>query len=143
MSGIVVLILRVLLAASLYAFLGWAFLAIWRDLRAQGENLSAPKIPTLWFTHPDQDTEPLIFRTPEVVIGRGPTNDLTVDDDTISVRHARLSYHHNQWWVADMNSTNGTYLNNERVNVPTIIVTGDELRCGQVRWLLEVGSKER
>lgn len=142
MSGIVVLILRILLSASLYAFLGWAFLSIWRDLHAQSEMVSAPKIPALLFSHPNDDAEPLVFHIPEVVVGRSPTNELPFDDDTISARHARLRYHHNQWWLSDMNSTNGTYLNDERVNVPTVVVTGDELRCGQVRWLLEIGSKE-
>jgi pSer/pThr/pTyr-binding forkhead associated (FHA) protein len=64
-------------------------------------------------------------------------------DDTVSARHARLSYHHNQWWVEDLQSRNGTYLNDERVSVPTVIVSGDELRYGQVATLIEIDEKSR
>jgi hypothetical protein len=45
MSAPFVLALRVLLAMSLYAFLGWTLLTIWRELRSQGTLLAARKIP--------------------------------------------------------------------------------------------------
>lgn len=140
MSGIVVLILRILLAASLYAFLGWAVWTIWRDLRAQGQIISAPYIPALSLQIPGSDS-PVSFSTQEVILGRSPSNDFPITDETVSARHARLSFHQNQWWVEDLGSTNGTYLNDERVGVPTVIISGDELRCGQMSLLMSIDEK--
>lgn len=139
MTGIVVLILRILLAASLYGFLGLALFTIWRDLRSQSQMISAPDIPTLAIKA--SEAEPVqTFATSEVILGRSLNCDFPIPDETVSARHARLSYHHNQWWVEDLHSTNGTFLNDERVTVPTVIVSGDELRCGQVVMILSIAE---
>jgi pSer/pThr/pTyr-binding forkhead associated (FHA) protein len=42
-----------------------------------------------------------------------------------------LSYHHSQWWIQDLQSTNGTLLNDEKLKSATVIVSGDEIVCGQ------------
>ncbi len=146
MSGIIVLILRILLMIGLYAFLGWAVITIWRDLRAQATVLSAPRVPALTLTTVEDETsmdgQPTqTFEVPEVVIGRSISNELPIMNETISARHARLSFHHNHWWLEDLNSTNGTFLNDERVSVPTVIVPGDELRVGQVSLAVEIRNK--
>ena len=140
MSGIVVLVLRIVLAACLYGFLGWALVTIWRDLRDQGQMISAPNIPELILAPIETDTFAAQgFHVSEVIIGRSANTDYPIIDDTVSARHARLSYHQNQWWVEDLGSTNGTFLNDERVRVPTVMVSGDELRCGQARRIVEIG----
>jgi pSer/pThr/pTyr-binding forkhead associated (FHA) protein len=144
MSGIVVLILRILLTITLYGFLGWAVYTIWRDLRDQGQQLSAPVIPNLTLTLLEaQENQRLSFDSAEIAIGRSQSSDYPVVDDTVSARHARLRYHHNQWWIEDLKSTNGTFLNDERVSVPTVVVSGDELRCGQVNLLITIAEKNR
>lgn len=142
MSGVVVLIVRILLVASLYAFLGWAILTIWRDLRAQGHILTAPRVPPVSLTPLVGEPDGIqTFSAPEIVIGRSSASELSITNDTVSSRHARLSYHHNQWWLEDLNSTNGTFLNDERVSTPTVIVSGDELRVGQVALLIAIQDK--
>lgn len=142
MSGIVVLILRFILAASLYAFLGWAVYTIWRELRDQGQSLATPRVPILSLTPLHGAPDGIqTFSSPEIVIGRSTASELPVTNDTVSSRHARLSYHHNQWWLEDLNSTNGTFLNDERVSTPTVIVSGDELRVGQVSMLIAIQDK--
>jgi pSer/pThr/pTyr-binding forkhead associated (FHA) protein len=144
MSGIVVLILRILLTLCLYGFLAWAIFTIWRDLREQGQQLSAPLIPNLTLALLETaETQRLSFETAEIGIGRSQSSDYPVVDDTVSARHARLRYHHNQWWIEDLKSTNGTFLNDERVIVPTVVVSGDELRCGQVNMLITIAEKNR
>ncbi len=140
MSGIVVLILRILLAALLYTFLGWALFTLWRDLRTQGQLLSKPHIPPLTISKPGEDGANS-YDIPEIIIGRSSKSDYPIPNETVSARHARLSYHHNQWWVEDMNSMNGTFLNDERVSVPTVIISGDELRCGQVSVMLNIEER--
>lgn len=139
MTGIVVLILRLLLAAALYAFLGWALYTLWRDLRLQSQIAAARKIPTLTFISQHEHADPVKkFNSPEVLLGRDAACEYPLIDDTISARHVRLSYHHNQWWLEDLNSTNGTFLNDERVTTPTVIMNGDELRCGQILFELSI-----
>lgn len=132
-SGVLVIILRILLAVALYGFVAWALLTIWRELRAQGQMLSSPRIPALILTRLDGvEQPPHPFVDPEVIIGRSKNCDYAITDETVSARHTRLSFHHNQWWAEDLKSTNGTFLNDERISVPTVIIPGDELRCGQV-----------
>ncbi len=143
MTGVVVLIFRILLTAMLFAFIGWALWNMWRDLRAQGTLLSSPSVPRLTFTPLEGVGEALMFTVHEVMIGRSTGCDLCLRDETVSSRHARLSYHQNQWWVEDVQSTNGTFLNDERVSVPTVIASGDELRVGQVRYLVAIEEKMR
>ena len=137
MSEVIVFILRIGMAALLYGFLGWGMVTIWRDLRAQGEFLSKPNIPPLLIQKPG-DEPPQSFAIAEVIIGRSEKSDYSIANDTVSARHARLSYHHNQWWVEDLNSMNGTYLNDERLSVPTVVISGDELRCGRASLEIQI-----
>ena len=139
MSGIVVLILRILLALVLYGFLGWCLYILWRDLNQQSTLLSRrrlPKIQLEWQV--DGTREMREFDTPQVRIGRDPAAECPVLDETISAHHARLTYHHNQWWVEDLHSTNGTFLNDERLDMPTVVASGDEVRCGQVSLMVNI-----
>ena len=58
----------------------------------------------------------------------------------ISARHAHLTYHHNQWWLEDLASTNGTLLNDIRITTPTVITSGDELQCGATRLFISLSE---
>jgi pSer/pThr/pTyr-binding forkhead associated (FHA) protein len=132
MSGPVVLALRLLLTVSLYAFLIWAFMSLWRDIKLQSSILTARIIPpiNLAFSRDDQVQQVRRFVQAEVTIGRDPACECPVDDEAVSGRHARLSYHHNHWWLEDLGSTNGTLLNQEKLTLPTVVISGDEFRCG-------------
>ena len=139
MSGIIVLILRILMTAVLYGFLGWAFYTLWRDLRYQTHTLASRHVPELLLTPLDfLGSETTTFTKPEVIVGRDPTSNFAIPNETVSARHARFSYHQNQWWIEDLNSTNGTFLNEERVTTVTVIVSGDEVRCGQSNFRIEI-----
>jgi len=137
MSAPFVLALRLLLALSLYAFLGWTLLTIWRELHAQGSMLAARKIPgiTLSVQLTDKPTTQHYFTQSEILLGRDPHCDVPLLDDTVSMRHARLSYHHGQWWLEDLASTNGTRLNNETLSIPTVIIGGDHILCGKAAFI--------
>jgi hypothetical protein len=139
MSGIIVLILRVLLTLSLYAFLGLAIYTIWRELHLSNQLIARQKVPALTITNMEyEESESASFPTPEIIIGRETDADYPIANETVSAQHARLSYHHKQWWVEDLQSTNGTFLNDERVDTPTVIIPGDELRCGKVSLLITI-----
>jgi len=142
MSGPVLLVLRFLLAFCLYAFLGWAFLALWRDIRQQSELLSTRRVPSISLTIANADRPPQVrhFKQPEITLGRDPACECPLDDDAVSARHARLSYHHGQWWLGDLDSTNGTLLNQERLSTPTVVISGDEIGCGKTRLTITLAG---
>jgi pSer/pThr/pTyr-binding forkhead associated (FHA) protein len=142
MSGPVVLALRLLLAVSLYAFLGWAFVSLWRDIKQQGALLSSRKIPPISLTIARGESAPQRrhFIQPEVTIGRDSACECPIDDEAISARHARLSFHHNQWWLEDLDSTNGTLFNQERLAMPTVVMSGDEFKCGENSFIISLAG---
>jgi hypothetical protein len=143
MSGPVLLVIRLLLVIGLYAFLGWALLTIWRDLKRQNEVLLARQVPPITLLRKiEQEWIPFHFASPEILIGRDPLCDCQLDDKTVSAEHARFSYHHSQWWIEDMHSRNGTYLNQEAVSSPVVVTSGDELRFGQIAFTVEIGGKQ-
>jgi len=142
MTGLVVLVLRLLLTISLYAFLVWAFTNLWRDIKLQSALLAARKIPpiSLTLTLAGQIVHIRRFIQAEITIGRDPACECPVEDEAVSARHARLSYHHNQWWLDDLDSTNGTFLNQEHLSIPTVVMTGDEFRCGGTLFTISLAS---
>ncbi len=141
MSGVIVLILRILLAIALYGFIFWAVYTIWKDLQVRSQSLAVKRIPQLLIYPLDfLQNEPHRFDTPEVVLGRDPACTLVISDETVSARHSRFFFHQNQWWVEDLQSTNGTYLNEEPISTLTVLVSGDEIRCGQAAFRIEVAK---
>jgi pSer/pThr/pTyr-binding forkhead associated (FHA) protein len=139
---IVLLVIRLLMAAALYAFVGWAIWLIWKDLRQQAWQMDAPDLPALSLLRTDGVQQAAFrFTRAEVMLGRERGCDCRLLDKTISARHARLAYHHGQWWVEDLGSKNGTYLNQERISQAVVVTEGDELRCGQV--VLQVSIEGR
>lgn len=143
MTGELVLALRVLAAACLYGFLAWAVLTLWRDLRSQLESAGGTKIPVIQLTW-EIDGQNMVkeYSRARISLGRDPSSDFPLKDGTVSAHHAFLSYHHKQWWLEDLKSTNGTFLNDEKLDTPTVIVSGDEIRCGQVPLRVEIRSQD-
>jgi pSer/pThr/pTyr-binding forkhead associated (FHA) protein len=141
MSAVIVLALRIFLAACLYAFLGWALLLLWRDLQRQGLQLSLRKAPTINLTlqRAGAETSHRAFQQSDISIGRDPACDILLADDTVSARHAHLSYHHGQWWAEDLGSTNGTHLNQSPLSTPTVLTSGDQIECGQTAIIVSIG----
>ena len=83
------------------------------------------------------------FNTPEVSLGRVPASDCQLNDDTVSAKHAQLSYHHNNWWITDLGSKNGTYLNQDEVKEPHVITSGDKIQCGQIILLVSISDMDQ
>ena len=139
MLAILILILRVLLLLALLSFLAWAVYTLWRELKFHTESLAAKKIPCISvFSEQESADQKQIFTKPELRIGRDPSCEIRLDDDTVSTQHARLSYRNKQWWIEDLLSTNGTFLNDERVETPTILINEDEIRVGKVLLIVEI-----
>ncbi len=132
LASIVVLILRILLMVALYGFLGWTVYTLWKDIQFRSQAVQIQKVPAITLIERsglDQNKENT-FSIPEITIGRDAGNQIILDDATVSSRHAMLGYRNGHWWIEDLISTNGTYLNDEKVATPTILITGDDLHIG-------------
>ena len=70
-------------------------------------------------------------------IGRSTDCQLILDDDYVSTRHARIYRTGEGYLVEDLGSTNGTYLNNERLTSPTPFTAADTLRIGRTLLVVE------
>ena len=142
MSGPVVLALRLFMAATLYIFLGWALWTLWRDVRNRGQELAARRVPGISLTVQQGGALPFVrhFNQAEILIGRDSHCDIHIEDKTASVRHARLAFHHGQWWLEDLGSTNSTKLNDEMLTIPTVVIGGDQVQCGKTILTINLGS---
>ena len=72
-----------------------------------------------------------------VLIGRDPDTQLPLPDPRVSFRHAYLEDRGGQWAVVDLKSTNGTFVNGERVK-DALLRSGDRLRFGETLVRFEV-----
>jgi pSer/pThr/pTyr-binding forkhead associated (FHA) protein len=66
-----------------------------------------------------------------ILIGRADDSTLVLDDDYASTRHARISQQGDEWYVEDLGSTNGTYLDRAKVTGPTRVPLGVPVRIGK------------
>ncbi len=67
----------------------------------------------------------------QITIGRAEDSTLVITDDYASARHARLVPRSGQWFVEDLGSTNGTYLDRAKVTAPTPVPLGVPIRIGR------------
>ena len=70
-------------------------------------------------------------------LGRDVNNSIVLDDEFVSASHAALTYRGRAWYVEDLGSTNGTFVNGSQVDGLAPIAFGDEIQIGQVRLRLE------
>jgi len=79
----------------------------------------------------------------DVLLGRSPLCDCVIADPDVSRRHARLRHGDGRWWLADMRSANGTYVNGWRVSNEVEVQPGDEVSFGDAHFILEAPSDHR
>ncbi|MDD2498783.1 MAG: FHA domain-containing protein [Desulfitobacteriaceae bacterium] len=70
-----------------------------------------------------------------VTIGRSARNDIILRDPYISGEHARISHIDGSYFLEDLDSTNGTFVNGEKINKPLILKNGDKISFRQVEYL--------
>jgi pSer/pThr/pTyr-binding forkhead associated (FHA) protein len=74
----------------------------------------------------------------ELVLGRGDQADIRLEDPFASGRHALIYEQGNIVVIEDLNSTNGTYLNEELLQTPRPLHPGDRVRIGDSEFAFEV-----
>jgi pSer/pThr/pTyr-binding forkhead associated (FHA) protein len=75
------------------------------------------------------------YRLPEkAVVGRHPSSDIFLNDITVSRKHAQFHRLGSRYWITDLGSLNGSYVNRERVE-ETALSSGDEVQIGKFRFV--------
>ncbi|BBB33018.1 hypothetical protein TTHT_1514 [Thermotomaculum hydrothermale] len=76
---------------------------------------------------------------PYISIGRSKDNDIVIDDLSVSRRHAILERDETgKFFLTDLNSSNGTFVNNVRISEKTPITTNDHILLGKTTLVIEV-----
>jgi len=76
--------------------------------------------------------------TPDVIIGRTPTSDLTLVDEGISREHAVISWDEDGFSIEDLQSTNGTRVNGKRIR-SVELQDGDQIQIGRTLFTFRLG----
>ncbi len=141
MPEIVYVTLRYVFLGLLYAFLALAAGLIYRELRPVPAR-EAARVPARTRKAGRKGKLVLMgdahFRRHgswevqgEMVVGRAPECAICVEDEFASNQHARIYRAEDGFYVEDLGSTNGTYVNGKRINYPTELRYGDRIRVGR------------
>jgi pSer/pThr/pTyr-binding forkhead associated (FHA) protein len=134
-SSHLLLILRILIALTLYAFLGTVLLLLWRDLRSASRAIE--RVPYARLELRDGDSTIEKFQLVEFnSVGREPGSTISLQDDTVSSNHANIIYERGHWLLEDLGSHNGTIVNEIRIEDPIVVTHGDQIRFGRVMLVM-------
>jgi hypothetical protein len=132
-------LIRFLFLGLLYLFLFGVVRVLLRDLRsAAREPVTA--LGRLIVVASEVEEPPIGATFPldaVATLGRDVNNTIVVDDPFASTEHAVLSFRGRAWYLEDLESTNGTYLNGSPIDGLAAVTFGDELQVGRVRFRLE------
>ena len=136
---VVIWAVRLLFLALLYLFLARVVGSLLRDLRAAAREPGAS--PGRLIVVESPAGEPEAGRSFDLdaitTLGRDVNNAIVVDDPFASSEHAVLTFRGRSWYVEDLGSTNGTFVNGRAVDGVSPLGFGDEMSIGQVRLRLE------
>jgi pSer/pThr/pTyr-binding forkhead associated (FHA) protein len=140
------------LSALKYGLFALLFLFIWRSMRwvvrgltveptpragrrGRGANGEAkappgPPAPSTLVVYADGAKPRTVKLSASMVVGRSPDCELLVDDTYASQQHARIFGKNGSWFVEDLGSTNGTYVNDQKLAAPAMVQPGDRIRVG-------------
>jgi hypothetical protein len=141
---ILLFILRLAVLGALYGFLVAVLWLIWREFQWLSMSTASGVVRPVAVGLRIIDGGETGLTAGEVLplersttLGRWSGNGIVLPDTSVSARHTILTYENGCWWIQDMDSTNGTYLNGEPVRRKLPLRSNDVLTLGQVRLRLE------
>jgi len=75
-------------------------------------------------------------------IGREEMNQVVIPNEAISKKHAKLTFADGKFYIEDLSSSNGTFLNGTRVHARTALRNGDLIRLGAVIVKFEISKQD-
>src|SRR5437016_3793533 len=97
----------------------------------------APPLASLLVKSGSLKNQRFPVRTPVFNIGRADYNDIVLPDPSVSTAHAKLQRREGVWVVVDLDSTNGTFVDGERVKGESPLAPGTLLRFGDIQLVFE------
>ena len=142
---ITVWVVRLLFLALLYLFLFRIAKALVGDLRAAAREPGAELGRLIVVASPGgEPVEGTSLALDAIAtIGRDVNNAIVVEDQFASAEHAILTFRGRAWYVEDLESTNGTFVNGSPVQGVSPLGFGDVIQVGQVRLRLERPRSDR
>lgn len=140
-------LLRLLSAALLLAFLGLIAWLLYKDLQATRlvtviKAVGYGCLRVLVSPLPNGPAVNTVFDlSPVTTIGRGSRNSIVLEDNYVSSEHAVLTWRESQWWLEDLDSRNGTQLNDITLTGAAVVSVGDVFRVGSVEFRLELPAQ--
>ncbi len=144
-------ILKFLLLALVWLFFLRVLRTAWAEMRRprlstveEGLKETRPKAggPSplhLKVIEPEKDRGRTYDLANELTVGRAAGCGVSIDGDSFASKvHARVFRQDGQFWIEDLGSTNGTYVNAKRIASPVRVRRGDRLQVGQT--VLEVAK---
>jgi pSer/pThr/pTyr-binding forkhead associated (FHA) protein len=104
---------------------------------AKREGSGASALASLLVRSGSLKGQRLAVKTPVVNIGRADYNDFVIPDESISTAHAKLQRREGVWVLMDLDSTNGTFVDGERVKGEMHLPPGATVRLGEVSLVFE------
>src|SRR5258708_38905427 len=108
-----------------------------------GQSLPSTAVGRLLVTQAGSDTVTrpgaVLLLNPENTLGADPENDMVLNDKLVSGRHARLRWDGAGWWLEDLGSKNGTFVNGERIAALAAqkIALGSKIQLGDREFELK------
>lgn len=133
--------MRLALLMVLYLFLWQLVVVVWKDLHRPGLAEKVPPRATAQLVVLDGGGTSLqpghaFPLAGTATIGRGAENSIVLGDGFVSTSHASVGYRDGIWWLADLDSRNGTSVNGERIKGEVQLQPGDVIAIGQVKLKL-------
>jgi len=137
-------LLRLGFVLLIYVFLFMVARALWQDLRAGVAGAGQPLGRLVVIASADSKPPAGTSYPLDAVnsLGRDVNNAIVIDDTFVSAEHALLTFRGRAWYIEDRGSTNGTWVNGQRVESLLPLGYGDELQIGQARFRLERSRQE-
>ncbi len=97
-------------------------------------------IPTAWIicVQGPGTMRPIVMKSKEIRIGRSPDSDIRLDSELVSWRHALISFSNGQYILYDQDSTNGTWVNGQRIAQAVLQPGRDQFQIGPYVFLLQL-----
>ncbi|HEY3163529.1 MAG TPA: FHA domain-containing protein [Candidatus Limnocylindrales bacterium] len=138
-------VVRLLFLGLLYLFLFRIARALVGDLRAAARESGAEIGRLVVVASPAGEPEEGTSLALDAIatIGRDVNNAIVVEDQFVSAEHAILTFRGRAWYVEDLGSTNGTFVNGAPIDGVVPLGFGDVIQVGEVRLRLERPRPDR